>query len=477
MRAKRIWSIRLRERKTGSRNLLLGLAILCSAGTWEPAAQAQPDAPGGPALFERGEYLTRVADCTACHTTRGGQAFAGGPAITLPFGVLYAPNITPDRNTGIGRYNDDEFVRAMQEGVARDGRHLYPAFPYVAYTRMSRDDILAIKAYLFSLPPVVAAPRVSRLSFPFNQRWGLIFWNALFNPNRRFQPDPSRSAACNRGAYLVEGPGHCAQCHTPRNFAMAVDNGQAFAGAVAQGWRAYNLTSDTQSGLGSWSDDQIASYLSRGHADQHGSAGGPMAEVVENSGRYMSPADIRDIVVFLRSLKPIRNLSMVAEAPARGGLESVDGRSGAGERIFASVCATCHAWNGRGVQDPSATLIGNRTVNDPTGTNLVNILLEGARVRNGTGAIVYMPPFGAAYTDDQIAAVANFVNGRFGDRSLALTGTDVAAIRRSSAQTMPMAFIVGMAAVGSALLLVASVCFNLVRKRRSVSVEPRRRPA
>ena len=197
--------------------LLLGIVPLA----------AQADAPSD--LIARGQYLTRAADCEACHTAPGGQPFAGGRAFQLPFGVLYATNITPDA-TGIAGYSDDDWVRMLRRGVGRSGQHLYPAMPYQSYTGMSRDDALAIKAYLMSLPPVHAAIPANQISFPFNQRWGMFFWNLLNNPDRRFVPDSSQSAAWNRGAYLVQVLGHCGECHTPRNFMMAVDNSRQFAG-------------------------------------------------------------------------------------------------------------------------------------------------------------------------------------------------------------------------------------------------------
>jgi mono/diheme cytochrome c family protein len=173
-------------------------------------------------LLARGEYITRAADCVACHTAEGGKPFAGGRAFNLPFGVLYSPNITPDQATGIAGYSDDEWVSVLHKGVARGGKHLYPAMPYTSYTQMSREDALAVKAYLMSLAPVHGSVPENRIGFPFNQRWGLMFWNLFNNPDRRFQPDGSKTADYNRGAYLTEALGHCGECHTPRNFMMGL---------------------------------------------------------------------------------------------------------------------------------------------------------------------------------------------------------------------------------------------------------------
>src|SRR6478752_2368317 len=217
-------------------------------------------------LVERGEYLARAADCMVCHTAQGGKEYAGGLAIRLPFGTLYTTNITPDKETGIGNYSDQDFLGAVHRGIRRDGARLYPAMPFTSYTYMTDADALAIKAYLFSLPAVRAPAPANTLSFPFDQRWTVIFWSALFNPDTRFEPDPAKSPEWNRGAYLTEALAHCGECHTPRNLAFALDNRKKFAGAVTAGWRAFNISSDKNTGVGAWSDDDLVSYLSIGHA-------------------------------------------------------------------------------------------------------------------------------------------------------------------------------------------------------------------
>ena len=262
-------------------------------------------APAGPitaTLLARGEYLTRAADCAACHNAPNGKPFAGGLPFKLPFGTIYSSNITADRETGIGNWSDDDFVRALHRGIAPGGRNLYPAFPYTSFTAMSRDDALAIKAYLFSLPPQHVANKENDLIFPFNQRWGMAFWNLAFLSDRRFVPDPAQSAAVNRGAYLATALGHCGECHTPRNLAYGLESGRAFAGEALQGWHAYNITSDKRSGVGAWSDAQLASFLSSAHAQGRGSAAGPMAEAVENSLQYLTSEDIGALVAYLRTV-------------------------------------------------------------------------------------------------------------------------------------------------------------------------------
>jgi len=396
--------------------LLLGLA----------AAPAWAQAPGGD-VVARGEYLVRAGDCVACHTMPGGAAFAGGRAIKLPFGTIYVRNITPDAETGIGRWTDDDFVRAMQQGVSKSGEHLYPAFPYTSYTKLSRDDVLAIKAYLFSLPPVRQATPPADLKFPYNQRWAMAAWNLLFNPNERLTPDPAKPADWNRGAYLVEALGHCGECHTPRRFTQSLDNSQKFAGTVQQGWQAYNITADKQSGIGGWSDEALASYLSTGHADGHGSASGPMAEAIADSLSHLTPDDIRAIVVYLRGIPAISTVPAVAEAPAAS--KATPPAPSLGSRIFAGECANCHRWDGSGAQSRYAALLGSRTVNDPDATNLVTILLGGSDVRY-PGGRVFMPPFGKGRSDDELAAVANFTSAYFGNGTTHLTAADIDRVRK-----------------------------------------------
>ena len=213
----------------------------------------------------RGEYLMRMADCEACHTAKGGVPFAGGRPFVLPFGTIYTPNLTPDPETGIGKWTDADFLNAVHRGVAPDGSRYYPAFPYASYTLLTDDDALAIKAYLFSLKPVKQANKPNTFAFPYNQRWLMAIWAGLFNPSHRFRPVDGQSAEWNRGAYLAEAAGHCGECHTPRNLMQALDQRRKFAGGVAEGWNAYNISANKVSGIGDWSVEELAAYLSTGH--------------------------------------------------------------------------------------------------------------------------------------------------------------------------------------------------------------------
>jgi mono/diheme cytochrome c family protein len=387
-------------------------------------------------LIERGRYLAQAADCMACHTSQGGKDFAGGLAIRLPFGALYSTNITPDKETGIGNYSDQDFLNAVHRGIRRDGARLYPAMPFTSYTYMTDADALAIKAYLFSLPAVRAAASADTLMFPFNQRWATSVWSALFNANTRFEPDTSQSPEWNRGAYLAEALAHCGECHTPRNLAFALNNRRKFAGAVTAGWRAFNISSDKTTGIGAWRDDDVASYLSIGHADGHGTASGPMGEAVDHSFSQLAPEDIRAVVTYLRSVPAIASpdlpapLAPPAPASHKQGGGTADPR---GKMVFEGACVSCHGWTGESSISPFATLTGAWAVNDPSATNVAQIVISGTRRLTPEGAVA-MPAFGNAYSDEEIADVANYITARFGSKGSQLTAKDVAELRTQTSE-------------------------------------------
>jgi len=416
-----------------ARMFRFGSAVLGAISIVSPSVAQTPARLDDPQAMvtdqvTRGEYLARAGDCVACHTKPGGAPYAGGLAFKLPFGTLYSRNITPDIDTGIGAWSDEDFLRAMQKGVAKGGEHLYPAFPYTAYTKLSRDDILTIKAYIFSLVPVRSVPPENNLAFPFNQRWAMMFWNLLFNPDKRFEPDPAQSPEWNRGNYLVEALEHCGECHTPRRITQNLNNSQKFAGTVTQGWMAYNITSHLQSGIAGWTDAALTTYLTTGHAEGHSSASGPMAEAIVNSLRYLTSADIRAIVVYLRSIAPIETVGAITQNPPA--VSGAKPAAGLGAQVFAGNCANCHDWNGKGAQTPYASFLGSRTVNDPAATNIMAIVLSGSKMPL-PAEHVFMPPFGRGHSDDEIAAVSNFINGHFGNGTAALTAADVVKARKA----------------------------------------------
>jgi mono/diheme cytochrome c family protein len=395
--------------------------------TGVPAALAQAD------QVTRGEYLARAADCTACHTAPEAKELAGGLGFKLPFGTLYSTNITPDKDTGIGNYSDAEFIAAVRDGVRRDGARLYPAMPYASYSYLTDEDVLAIKAYLFSVPAVRVAPPANTLAFPFNQRWAMLGWAMVFNRDTRFAPNSAQSPEWNRGAYLVEALAHCGECHTPRNVGFALDNRNKFAGAVAAGWRAFNITSDKATGIGGWNDGELASYLSIGHTDGHGTASGPMGEAVDHSFRYLAKEDIGAVVAYLRSVPAIASpdmpatLAPVAPASHRDGVMA-DAR---GKMVFEGACVSCHGWNGESSVSSLATLTGAAAVNDPSAINVAQIVISGTRRLTPDDALS-MPAFGKAYSDTEIAALTNYVTGRFGRSTSRITPQEVAELRKQA---------------------------------------------
>ena len=386
-------------------------------------------------IVKRGEYLAKAADCVVCHTAPGAQAYAGGLAIPLPFGTLYSTNITADKDTGIGDYSDQDFLNAVQRGVRKDGTRLYPAMPYPSYTYMTDADALAIKAYLFSLPPAQATNRADTLTFPYNQRWAMGPWSFFFNADTRFAPNTSQSAQWNRGAYLAEALAHCGECHTPRNLAFALDNRKKFAGAVTAGWHAYNITTDKDTGIGVWSDEDVFAYLAQGHALNRGTAAGPMGEAVDESFSQMAPEDIHALVSFLRSVPPVSSPDLPATLapPAPASPREGPSADGLGKKIFAEACASCHSWTGVSALTPLATIAGARAVNDPAATNVAQIVISGTRRTAPEGA-VSMPAFGGIFSDSEIAAVANYVTARFGSTKSAVTEGDIAALRQQTAR-------------------------------------------
>jgi mono/diheme cytochrome c family protein len=424
--------------------LLLGRDPLSFASGSTVALQAYkggdvtgvPKQLAGDDLVKRGAYLAHAADCQACHTAPGGAPFAGGFAFNMPFGTIYSTNITADKETGIGNYTDAQFLAAVHDGLRADGAHLYPAMPYTSYSYMTDDDALAIKAYLFSLAPVKAPARPNKLSWPFDQRGLLMFWNVMFNGDKRFRPNADQSPQWNRGAYLAEAMGHCGECHTPRNLAFSLDNHRKFSGALTAGWRAYNITGDKATGIGDWSDQDVYLYLSTGHANGHGGAAGPMGEATDDSLSYLVPDDTHALVTYLRSVPAQtsdvpRTVTTPAPASHREGVAANDDVRG--EKIFAGACASCHDWTGVSPVTGYATLTGVRAVNDPSAVNVAQSIVNGVNRTTAQGKI-FMPAFGQGYSDDDIAAVANYVTARFGAKGANLTGKDVADLRKQASR-------------------------------------------
>jgi len=415
----------------------LSVLALCGAGllgcAGAPATTAQTPAPTtfDAAQIAKGAQLSAIGDCRVCHTAEGGRPFAGGRALPTPFGTLYSTNITPDADAGIGRWSRDDFRRAMHEGIDRVGRHLYPAFPYDHFTRVSDEDVDALYAFVMTRDAVSAAPPPNRLVFPANVRPLLAAWNALYLDDRRFVADPSQSAEWNRGAYLVEGLAHCGACHTPRNVAGAERKRQRFAGGDAEAWRAPGLLAASPAPV-AWTADALFRYLRTGFDREHGLAAGPMAPVVDGLAS-VPEADVRAIVTYMTSTAiasrnvPASEVVAAAKrrafdaagqhAPDRATVGTVRAAytEDAGEIIFAGACATCH-YQGQALPGVEPVPLGLATsVNDSTPRNLLHVVLEGlGPVPGDRGAI--MPGFGEALTDAQVTAVVQYVRARFSDR-------------------------------------------------------------
>lgn len=398
---------------------LVGCGVAGAAATVRDTVHAE---------LERGRYLVAAGDCAACHTAQNGQPFAGDRPIPTPFGTIYSSNLTPDPETGIGRWSDDDFLRAMHEGRRPNGQHLYPAFPYPWYTRLSRDDVIAIRAYLETLPPVKQSVRAPELPWPMSWRASVAGWNLLFFRDGEFRPDPTRSADWNRGAYLVEGAGHCGACHSPKNVLGGVKRADAFKGGIGEGWFATSLRPTRPEGLGGWSLDDIVSYLETG-ANAHARAMGPMAEVVENSTRHLSNDDLHAIAVYLKDLP--------GDDDAHHASRASDDRDrlARGRLAYLDQCAGCHMENGEGIANVFPPIKGNTGVHAADATSLARLVLEGARSartpRKPEGFA--MPGFRDKLTDAEIADVITYVRASFGNQAAPVSPGTIADVRKQAA--------------------------------------------
>lgn len=377
--------------------------------------------------IEHGRQLATAGDCAGCHTLPGsGHDFAGGLSIETPFGNLLASNITPDAATGIGAWSDDEFVNALTRGTGRNGTHLYPAMPYTSYTKLSRDDALAIRAYLKTVPAVHNAVKSNQLPFPFNVRASLTGWDALFFKPGAFKPVPNKSAEWNRGAYLVEGLAHCGTCHTPKNALGADEGGQRLQGYALQGWFAPNITNDDRLGLGTWTADDIAEYLKTGH-NRFSAASGPMGDVITHSTSQMPDADLHAIATYLKD-QPAQQ----EKAPAAADAATVK----TGGRIYADECSGCHGRDGKGTPGLFPALAGSPAVRQDNAASLMRVVLRGARSigteKAPTGPA--MPSFGWILDDKQVAELLTYVRNSWGNASSPVTADDVGKARHALAK-------------------------------------------
>jgi mono/diheme cytochrome c family protein len=398
--------------------LLAGGAAFAFVVAWRPALAAI-DPPAAQsfdsALIKRGRELAAIGNCHSCHTARGGKNLAGGVAVPTPFGTIFSSNITPDAETGIGRWSEEAFRRAMRAGVDREGRHLYPTFPYDHFTHVSDDDDRALYAFLMTREAVAALPRDNQLSFPFNQRVVVAGWKLLFLRHDTLQPNAAKSAEWNRGAYLVEGLAHCGACHTPRNVLGAERVTAAFAGGDVDNWQAFALNAQSPSPL-PWDADALYAYLREGWHGDHGTARGPMAEVVSNLSS-VSASDVRAIATYMADISgvPAQNKKLKGgPALAQAKSEAAAQANPPGAAIYAAACATCHD-SGRPPPFGGINLALSTAINGPDPRNLVNIVLTGVRPVEGERSPI-MPAFADSMNDREIAVLLNYLRARFSDR-------------------------------------------------------------
>lgn len=385
------------------------------------------------ALIAKGEYLARAGDCIACHTSADGALFAGGRAMPTPFGTIYSTNITPDRESGIAEWSADDFYRTMHEGRFPNGGLLYPVMPFASYTKVTRADSDAIFAYLRSVPSVHQSNRPNDLRFPFDNRQLILGWRTLFFDEGEYKPDMAKSAEWNRGAYLVQGLGHCGMCHTPINALGGNTESRAFEGGMIpmQDWYAPSLTSNKEAGLGEWSIEEIIDLLRNG-VSRRGAVYGPMAEVTFNSLQYLNDADVRAMAIYLKSLGE--------GSPPAAETTSIPGPESSllvhfGQSVYEARCASCHASDGRGKPPEYPPLAGNPSIQMESAVNPIRMVLNGGFPpgTSGNPRPYGMPPFAQRLSDDEVAAVVTYIRAAWGNR-----GTAVSSRQANELRTAPL---------------------------------------
>jgi mono/diheme cytochrome c family protein len=398
---------------------LIGLVVL------PLAAHAAPDEF---TRVERGRALVAAGDCVACHTVAGAEPFSGGKKLATPFGDIAAPNLTPDNETGLGLWSTDDFARAMQQGISRNGMHLYPAFPYTYYTHVSREDIDDIYAFLRTLPAVHNPVDRNTLPFPYNMRILMNGWNTLFFRPGPLPPEGNHSAEYERGRYLVDGLGHCGECHTPMNWAGANKDSDYLQGNVIAGWVAPDITSDNYTGLGTWSVDEIVEYLRTGR-NVHSAASGPMAEVVSDSTSWMTDPELHAIATYLKE-RPGPNRAAPTPIAAN------DAQMQRGEAVYIDSCKACHTSTGDGQALLFPRLAGDRIVMQHDPSSLLNIVLNGVQAAATARAPTApaMPAFSWRLTDQQVADVVTYIRNSWGNAAPAVTADQAQHVRAAGIQ-------------------------------------------
>lgn len=401
--------------------LVWALNVRDEAPLPRPDATRPTDASTDPATIARGGYLAQAGNCLACHTVRGGAEYAGGRGIDTPFGTVYSSNLTPDAATGIGRWSSAEFWRALHNGRSRDGRFLYPAFPYTHFTLIGRDDSDALFAYLHSRPAVAQPNRDHALRFPYNTQAALAVWRALYFKPGGFTPDPTQSVDWNRGAYLTRGLAHCSACHSPRDRWGGVSASHEFTGGLmpVQNWYAPSLLDPREAGVAHWPPQHIVQLLQTGRAPG-ATVAGPMADVVQHSTQHLSDADLQAMATYLKALPP-------ATAPAKAPPPVEAAVAGRGAKLYEQQCMQCHGERGEGVAGAYPALAGNRAVTMNSTANLVQIVLNGgfAPATAGNPRPFGMPPYVLVFSDADTAAVLSHIRNAWGNRAAPVSELDV----------------------------------------------------
>jgi mono/diheme cytochrome c family protein len=400
-------------------------------------SDADAQQPGRTAVDQstvaRGEYLARAGDCIACHTAPEGKVFAGGRAMPTPFGTIYTSNITPDLETGIGKWTADGFYKTLHEGRFPDGGLIYPAMPFASYTKVTREDSDAIFAYLRTIEPVARKNTPHDLQFPYNNRSLILGWRTLFFNEGQFEPDPSKSEEWNRGAYLVEGLGHCGMCHTPINALGGNSQSQAFQGGLIpmQDWYAPSLTSNKEAGLGDWSIKEISDLLQKGISDR-GAVYGPMADVVYNSLQYLTDEDTKAMAVYLKGIARDEPDPVVSRLPdAESSLLVSLGKS-----VYDKHCSSCHGNNGEGRPPHYPILAGNQSIQMDSAVNAIRMVLNGGYPPGTFGNPMPhgMPPFSVTLSDDEVAAVVSYIRTAWGNTGKPVSATEANKLRSATLQ-------------------------------------------
>ena len=428
-------------------------------------------------LIQRGQYVAIAGDCVACHTSPGGKPFAGGLPLPTPIGNIIATNITPSKTAGIGNYTEQQFSDAVRRGIRADGAHLYPAMPYPSYAQLSDADVQAMYAYfMHAVTPVDAATAPTRLPFPFNIRPSMAGWNLLFLDSKPFTPDPGKSPEWNRGAYLVRGLAHCSDCHSPRNLLMARQSSRDLAGGELDAWLAPNITSDVNSGIGGWSSQDIVDYLQSGHATGKAQAAGGMAEAIDNSLQYLTPADLQAIATYLKTVparhdaadtQPVysRGAAFDELASLRGTPLPEDANQMSGAQIYDAYCSTCHQARGQGSFDGGLPSLFHNTATGRSGPdNLVMVILHGIQWQSH-GVDAHMPGFAHELTDQQIATLASWLTRHYGNPAASISVDQVRTLR-AGGKPSHLVLVARLVMVLIVLVLIAIIWMLRRRKRR-----------